>query len=142
MATINATECFGLENKGAIAPGYKADFFLFDDMNKINIRTVFKDGRAVVDNGQLTMDLNNQTFVETERLRNSVRYHELTVEHFHIPLKTNKANIIEIIPNSLVTRHIIEKVEKNNAGFFQTSITNDQLKLAVIERHHLKIKLV
>ncbi|PFP24605.1 adenine deaminase [Bacillus sp. AFS073361] len=138
MATINAAECFGLENKGAIAPGYKADFFLFDDMNKINIRTVFKDGKAVVNNGQLTMDLNTQTFVETERLRNSVRYHELTEKHFHIPLRTNKANIIEIIPNSLVTRHLIEKVEKNDGGFFQTSITNDQLKLAVIERHHLK----
>jgi adenine deaminase len=33
---------------------------------------------------------------------------------------------------------LIEKVEKNDGEFFQTSITNDQLKLAVIERHHLK----
>jgi adenine deaminase len=138
MATINAAECFGLKSKGAIAPGYKADFFLFDDLNKINITNVFKDGIAVVENGQLTTELNNQTFVETERLRNSVRFHELTESHFHIPLKTNKANIIEIIPNSLVTRHSIEKVETNNVGLFQASIKNDQLNLAVIERHHLK----
>jgi len=138
MATINAAECFGLKSKGAIAPGYKADFFLFDDLNKINITNVIKDGIAVVENGQLTTELNNQTFVETERLRNSVRFHELTESHFHIPLKTNKANIIEIIPNSLVTRHSIEKVETNNAGLFQASIKNDQLNLAVIERHHLK----
>ncbi|MFP5112397.1 adenine deaminase [Bacillaceae bacterium C204] len=138
MATINAAECFGLKSKGAIAPGYKADFFQFDDLNKINITNVFKDGIAVVENGQLTTELNNQTFVETERLRNSVRFHELTESHFHIPLKTNKANIIEIIPNSLVTRHSIEKVETNNVGLFQASIKNDQLNLAVIERHHLK----
>ncbi|MEH7304804.1 adenine deaminase [Neobacillus drentensis] len=138
MATINAAECFGLEDKGAIAPGYKADFFLFDDIKKLTITKVFKDGKVVVENGQLTMELSNQTFVETERLRNSVRFYELTKNHFHIPLKTNKANIIEIIPNSLVTRHIIEKVDTNESGFFQTSIINDQLKLAVIERHHLK----
>lgn len=138
MATINAAECFGLEAKGAIAPGYKADFFLFNDMNRINITKVFKDGIAVVENGQLTMELNNQTFVETERLRNSVRFHELTESHFHIPLKTNTANIIEIIPNSLITRHIIEKVETNDSGIFQTSTMNDHLNLAVIERHHLK----
>ncbi|MEH7503975.1 adenine deaminase [Neobacillus drentensis] len=138
MATINAAECFGLEDKGAIAPGYKADFFLFDDLEKINITTVYKDGMAVVENGSLVIESQNHTLVETERLRNSVRYHELTENHFHIPLKTNKANIIEIIPNSLVTRHIIEKVNTSDSGIFQTSIIDDQLKLAVIERHHMK----
>ncbi|MDR7238222.1 adenine deaminase [Neobacillus drentensis] len=138
MATINAAECFGLESKGAIAPGYKADFFLFDDLEKIKITTVFKDGIAVVENGRLMIESQNHTLVETERLRNSVRYHELTENDFHIPLRTNNANIIEIIPNSLVTRHIIEKVDRSDLGLFQPSINNDQLKLAVIERHHLK----
>ncbi|WP_066251004.1 adenine deaminase [Neobacillus drentensis] len=138
MATINAAECFGLESKGAIAPGYKADFFLFDDLEKIKITTVFKDGIAVVENGRLMIESQNHTLVETKRLRNSVRYHELTENDFHIPLRTNNANIIEIIPNSLVTRHLIEKVDRSDLGLFQPSINNDQLKLAVIERHHLK----
>jgi adenine deaminase len=138
MATINAAECFGLDDKGAIAPGYKADFFLFNDLEKMKITSVYKDGNAVVENGRLVVELDNQTFGETERLRNSVRYHELTESDFQIPLKTSKANIIEIIPNSLVTRHIIDKVETNDCGIFQTSTPNDQLKLAVIERHHLK----
>ena len=59
MATINAAECFGLESKGAIAPGYKADFFLFDDLEKINITTVYKDGMAVVENGRLVIEPQN-----------------------------------------------------------------------------------
>lgn len=29
MASINAAECFGLMDKGAIAPGYKADFIFW-----------------------------------------------------------------------------------------------------------------
>ena len=138
MATINAAECFGLEAKGAIAPGYKADFFLFDDLENITITTVYKDGIAVVENGQLIIESQDHSLVETDRLKNSVRFHELTENHFQIPLKTNKANIIEIIPNSLVTRHIIEKVNASDSGIFQPSIINDQLKLAVIERHHMK----
>jgi adenine deaminase len=138
MATINAAECFGLEAKGAIAPGYKADFFLFDDLEKITITTVYKDGIAVVENGRLIIESQDNSLVETDRLRNSVRFHELTENHFQIPLKTNKANIIEIIPNSLVTRHIIEKVNACDSGIFQPSIIKDQLKLAVIERHHMK----
>jgi len=138
MATINAAECFGLQTKGAIAPGYKADFFLFDDLEKLIISDVYKDGIAVVENGTLVIETQSQTFVETERLRNSVRYDEILEHHFHIPLKTNKANIIEIIPNSLITRHLIEKVDVNETGIFQTSINKDHLKLAVIERHHLK----
>ena len=40
----------------------------------------------------------------------------------------------EIIPNSLVTQHVKEKVKVEN-GFFVPSIENDQLQLAVIERH-------
>ncbi|NHC40552.1 adenine deaminase [Bacillus sp. MM2020_1] len=138
MATINAAECFGLESKGAIGPGYKADFFVFDDLEKIKITTVFKDGMAVVENGRLVIESQNPTLVETERLRNSVRYRSLTENDFQMPLKTNHANIIEITPNSLVTRHLIEKVDRSDLGLFQPSINNDQLKLAVIERHHLK----
>lgn len=138
MATINAAECFGLEAKGAIAPGYKADFFLFDDLENITITTVYKDGIAVVENGRLIIESQDHSLVETGRLKNSVRFHELTENHFQIPLKTNKANIIEIIPNSLVTRHIIENVNANDSGIFQPSIIKDQLKLAVIERHHMK----
>jgi adenine deaminase len=138
MATINAAECFGLRTKGAIAPGYKADFLLFDDLEKLNISDVYKDGVAVVENGTLVIETQSPPFVETERLRNSVRYDEILEHHFHIPLKTNKANIIEIIPNSLITRHLIEKVDVNETGLLQTSINKDQLKLAVIERHHMK----
>lgn len=137
MATINAAECFGIEDKGAIAPGYKADFLLLDDLNTIKITDVYKEGKVFVKNGILVKELIINHAKETNRLRNSVRFHDLTEEHLHIHVKNSKANIIEIIPNSLVTRHIIEKVDICERGRFQSSINNDLLKLAVIERHHL-----
>lgn len=137
MATINAAECFGLEEKGAIAPGYKADFILFDDLKKIKISQVFKDGVPVVENGVLLTDIANTHQKEVDFLTTTVHFEDVSAAQFQIPLKNKRANIIEIIPNSLITSHIVQQVETCPNGFFQPSIKTDQLKLAVIERHHL-----
>lgn len=137
MATINAAECFALEDKGAIAPGYKADFILLDDLETIKIRQVYKDGIAVIKDGMLVHYPSNNFPLDTGTLRNTVRFDEMTENQLRIPLKSNKANIIEIIPNSLVTHHTIEEVTTCHQGFFQPSVCEDQIKLAVIERHHM-----
>ncbi len=138
MATINAAECFGLGDKGAIAAGYRADFSLLDDLETVKISHVYKDGKAVVEDGLLVIDCkNNHKEVSLNALGKSVNFEEITETNFQIPLRFNKANIIEIIPNSLVTRHIVEEVDTCGQGFFQPSTSNDQLKLAVIERHHM-----
>ncbi|MEH7418390.1 adenine deaminase [Neobacillus drentensis] len=137
MASINAAECFGLDDRGAIAPGYKADFILFENLETIQITDVYKDGLAVVKDGLLIADLGNANTSISASIKDSVRFHELEEDSFQILLKDTKANIIEIIPNSLVTIHRIEDVDICELGLFQPSIKADQLKLAVIERHHL-----
>ena len=134
MATINAAECFGLEDKGAIAAGYKADFSFVDDLETIKISQVYKDGMAVVQDGKLIIDCNNH---HKKGLKKSVHYDEIMKIDLTISLSSKKANIIEIIPNSLITRHIVEEVDICDKGFFQPSIRDDHLKLAVIERHHM-----
>ncbi|WP_342429757.1 adenine deaminase [Neobacillus sp. FSL H8-0543] len=137
MATINAAECFGLSDKGAIAPGYRADFILLDDLKTIAIADVYKDGKIVIENGLLVNDWNGSLEPESDLLRKTVRFAEVTKNLFDISLNTIKANIIEIIPNSLVTRHITEDIRTCEKGLFQPSTDADQLKLAVIERHHM-----
>jgi len=137
MVTINAAECFGLNEKGAIAPGYKADFLLLNDLETIEISEVYKDGKKVIEKGQLVNWPENKPAEASESLKNSVHMKEITEHDFQIPLRTPKANIIEIVPNSIVTHHLVEQVDISSQGCFQTSIEKDQLKLAVIERHHL-----
>jgi adenine deaminase len=134
MATINAAECFGLQEKGAIAAGYKADFSLVDDLETIQISHVYKDGMAVVQDGKLISECSNN---HENSMNQSVHFDEILKSNLTISLSSKKANIIEIIPNSLITRHIVEEVDICDYGFFQPSITADQLKLAVIERHHM-----
>jgi adenine deaminase len=137
MATLNAAECFGLTEKGAIAPGYKADILILSDFETVAISKVFKNGKLVMENGCLVdVPVNGTSFI-SERLKNTVHFHDLSQENFHIFFKNPKANIIEIIPNSLVTRHIVEDVVVDENNRFKPSIEKDQLKLAVIERHHM-----
>jgi len=47
MATINTAEYFGLKKLGAIVPGYLADIIVFDNLKKLNIKMVFKNGVLV-----------------------------------------------------------------------------------------------
>lgn len=136
MATINAAECFDLNNKGAIAPGYQADFLLIDDLEEITIQQVFKNGEAVVVNGELSNSIENNLKVP-EKLNTTVFFHDLSEEDLQVPLTNNRANIIGIIPNSLLTNHLIEEVDINQMRMFQPSTKKDLLKVALIERHHM-----
>lgn len=45
MATLSAAERFGLHDRGALAPGRRADFCIIDDPEKFVVRQVFVGGR-------------------------------------------------------------------------------------------------
>ncbi|MGX7174618.1 adenine deaminase [Enterococcus ratti] len=135
MATLNAAECFDLKNLGAIAPGYQADFFLTDDLAKLSIKDVFVKGKIIVRKNQLEIDqFPTQINSYTKKLP-KMNVQPLTLQSFTLPLVSEKAHIIEIIPNSLLTNDQIEEVLCQD-GKFLPSVEKDQLKIAVIERHH------
>lgn len=137
MATINAAEFFRLRSLGAIAPGYQADLLILDDLHSISINKVIKRGQCIVENGEV-----NKTVIK--RKDNSkelavklpkINMKELRKNDLEIPLSSELCNVIEIVPNSLMTYHRIEKADIDE-GYFSTSVSKDQLKIAVIERHH------
>jgi adenine deaminase len=134
MATINTAECYKQDNIGAVSPGYKADFILLDNLDKLSIHKVFKDGECIVENGELKEEL----FVKHAYLDDSlpeINSSLLSLRDLKLPLKSNFCHIIEVIPNSIVTNHVKDKVNVED-GYFQPSIELDQLKLVVVERHH------
>lgn len=141
IASLNAAECYGLDRKGAIAPGYDADFLILDDLHSVQIEQVYAKGKRVAENGQhLSESINKNGYEiasnEYKSVMNSINTKPLSIEDFQIKCnQTTKANIIGIVPNSLITKHVIEQVNET-AGYFVPSIENDQLKIAVIERHH------
>ncbi|WP_315067279.1 adenine deaminase [uncultured Clostridium sp.] len=137
MATINAAEFFGLRSLGAIAPGYQADLLILDDLHSILVNKVIKRGKCIVENGEVNDAIikGSENNKELASKLPMINMKELRKSDLEIPLSSELCNVIEIIPNSLMTYHKIEKADINN-GYFSTSISKDQLKIAVIERHH------
>lgn len=134
IATLNAAECFGLKTKGAIAPGYEADLLILNDLQTVNIDRVYKHGKLVVKKGQL-LEPSTSNIAPPCSIVNSVNLKPISWEQLQIPLTdSSMANIIEILPNMIVTKHLIEEVNTAN-GVFQYNIEKDQLKLVVAERH-------
>lgn len=135
MATLNAAECYGLYEKGAISPGFKADFLLLDDLNEITISEVFVDGISVASNGTFTGQISVPPS-PPEHLMKSVNIHEIKSEELSIKLgESDKIHVIELIPNQLVTKKRILQAKVEN-GEFLSSTEEDLLKMAVIERHN------
>ncbi|ELK47557.1 adenine deaminase [Halobacillus sp. BAB-2008] len=134
MASLNAAECYGLTDKGAVAPGYKADLILFDDLNDPVISDVYKEGKHVAKNGSYIGPAPGRKDLASA-ITNTVHLPELSEVSLKIPMESSKANVIKINPNSLRTDHNVEHVQVEN-GSFLPSVEEDQLKLAAVERHH------
>lgn len=135
MATLNATECYRLSTKGAVAPGYDADFLFVEDLETLKITHVFKQGALVAEHGRATLSFHPASSETEPKLLQSIRCRPVTESDLRIPMtKGNKAHVIEIIPNHLHTNHLVTEVDVRD-GAFSPSVERDLLKLVVVERH-------
>lgn len=131
MASINTAEYFKINNLGAIAPGYKADFLVLDNLKDFNPQKVFKNGKLVAENGNM---VNLETVPELPKLRGSVNVKWIEYDDFRIPAASDVVRAIEVIPNQLVTKSTLAKVNVVN-GNAEANVEDDVLKIMVIERH-------
>lgn len=131
MATINVANCYGLRDKGAIAPGYKADFIVFDDPKSFRIQEVYKEGRLVVKKGEVLI---SQEAIRDTRVLQTVKLPDIKLESLEIPLKSDYVKVIGINSDSLITTKCIRKIDRQD-GRFVSNPKMDILKLIVVERH-------
>ncbi len=132
IATINAARHYGIKDAGAILPGRRADLLVFDNLDEWKPRQVYKDGRLAVDNGRLLQEGRN---CDSSSLEHTVNLAPVTVESFRLPLKTDMANVIGLVPYQIVTNKAALSVKRVD-GCAVSDVENDILKLAVLERHH------
>ncbi|OES43515.1 adenine deaminase [Domibacillus iocasae] len=131
MATINNAVCHGLQDKGAVAPGYQADLLIVENIETLQPETIIKNGQIV--------DLNNvksRPALVPESVKSSINIKKLTKEALQIPLEDGqKAMVIGVVPGRIITNKIAANV-KTKGGFFVPDVERDQLKIVVCERHH------
>lgn len=132
MATLNTAECYGLKDLGAVAPGFRADFIILSDLNKVIIDEVYKNGKLVAKSGKLMINSPSDK-TAPEKLLSSVKLPLFTKQDLEINLKKSEVNIIEFIPNKLETLHSIGEVDLEG-GIFRPDIEKDLLSLVLIDR--------
>ena len=135
LASLNAAECYGLETKGAVAPGFDADLLFISDVREAAVTKTMVAGRTVAENGRTVYEQSAGSYSPDQALLDTVRLKApLTESDFHIPIQEGKKmNVIEMIPNHLETRK--KEVPAPSADAFRPDTENDLLKIAVAERH-------
>lgn len=129
IATINTARHYRLQNLGAIAPRYWADFIVFDDLKKFSVRQVYKKGVLVAEDGKFLAK--TPARVPLPRSTMNLRYRP---ENFVVKAARGKIRVIQIIPDQIVTKEIIETPKAGN-GELVSDPARDILKMVVIERH-------
>ena len=125
VASHYAARYFLLNNKGAIAPGYLADFVVLDNLTDVNVEMVFKRGRQVYEkDGDVLL---TEPEIDPDIL------HGVT-DTVHMPdldlsqLALGDAPLIGLIPGQIVT----ENLGRANG----VDVSRDVVKMVVCERHH------
>lgn len=126
LATINAARIYGLDGIGAIAPGYRADLVMLDDLEKVTVRDVYFGGKPV---RELCMTPKMPPVQES--VRHSVRLPPLDKKSLALP-DQEEYPVIQMVENQIITQKTI--VSKGEAhGMLEDGRL---LKIAVVERHH------
>lgn len=129
IASINTARHYRLQNLGAIAPRYWADFIVFDDLKKFRVRQTYKKGLLVAEAGAYLAK--TPARVPLPRSTMNLRYRP---ENFSVKAKRGKIRVIQVIPDQIVTREIIATPKAEN-GDLVADPARDILKMVVIERH-------
>jgi adenine deaminase len=136
MATLNVADYFRLDDLGAIAPGFRADFVVFDRLSRFQIRKVFKDGVLVAEDGRMVKASRPwEISGKTRGPFRSVHLKALKKEDLSLRATHPLAKVIQLVPNQILTRKVMKKVIVKN-GVAHPNPGEDVLKAVVVERHH------
>lgn len=132
MATIQPAEYFGLKNTGAIAPGYKADIAVVDNLHNMNVVEVYKDGKLEAQNKKI-LNTNITALKDKnkfDKVYTSFHMKELKPEDFVVKETGEFMRVIELVNGELLTNE--QALPYNGIG---VDMEQDIVKLAVVERH-------
>jgi adenine deaminase len=124
-ASLNPALWHGLQELGAIAPGYRADVLVLPDLERFVPERVLKNGRPVEDFPHADVP---------DWVRHTVRIGAFGPEMFRIPWTGGDVRVIGVIPGQIVTDDLVA-TPPVWAGEALADPGQDLAKIAVVERH-------
>lgn len=132
MATLNAAECFKLDDRGAIAPGLRADIVLFDNLEDFNVSKVFIKGEEVGRDGKYLPEIKKHSI---EKVRGRFTVKDFSKDKLKLQLKSKDVYVIKVLPGGVLTAKETATVNIDENGEFIYDEENDICKVAVVERY-------
>lgn len=140
-ASFAPARLFGLDDRGAIAPGYKADMVMVKTnqphrwASGITVQKVWKNGK-LVDAKQLAEVAQKKSAMPAFSGKN-LNLAAVTPAHFKVDStqREQTVRVIEVIPRKIIT-NALQATLKTHQGDVLADLKQDILKIAVLERHH------
>jgi adenine deaminase len=130
--TLNTAEWFQLHDRGAIAPGRRADLFVFDDLKAPSAKFVYAAGKRA--DVTATTDVN----VPPELLKTIHLPRQLPDTNVYA--KPGQIRVIGVRPNQLITDELhLDPLIRD--GCVVADPQRDILKMMVIDRHSGKARI-
>ncbi len=120
MASLNAFECYGIKNKGAVAVGFAADLVVSDNLIPEKILSVYKDGRLVAENGKALFALPS---IDKCGVTGTVNVAPVTASSLIPKFIPDKTPVMRVLKDTVATKKVFRQ---NTEGLNMC---------AVIERH-------
>lgn len=132
MATLNPATCYQLNDIGGIAPGKRADLIVFRSLEQIDPIMVIKQGMLVAEHGHALFEAKP---LHDPSVLNTVH---LDLSHLNLDLKVQKnpVRVIELVKHNITTTQKNANIHIEH-GKFVYQASEDIVKIASIERHHL-----
>jgi adenine deaminase len=133
LATIGAADAFGLNDRGAIAPGRRADLVVTPDLESFRTDMVLVLGEVVSRDGTPTHGW-PEPAVDDAPVRRGLRIDAGAVD-LTVRASSGRVRVVGLVPGQVVTEALAEEL-RTRSGEVLPDPARDVLKLAVLERHH------
>ncbi len=131
LCTINTARYWNLRDRGAIAPGLRADLVVLEDLTGFRVLQTYHAGRCVAEDGAPLFDA---PATIPDVLRQTMHIGEFGIARLGLPSTGEPVDAVGIVPGQIVTECV--RVEpKVIDGYICADPARDILKLACIERH-------
>jgi len=133
MATINTARYFNLRSMGAIAPGYKADFLVINDLEEFKIEMVIKDSQIVARNGEMVVAVSG-IFPESNGKIGPMNPAKIRLNDLLIEDRGKRIRVIKLVKDNLITEELKLKPKTKN-GKILPDKERDISKILVVDRY-------
>ena len=127
-ASISAARIFGMMDRGLVAPGWRADLVIVDDLESCAVSAVLTAGRVVDE----ALFATRGTLTPVGR--DSVKAARVTAADFAAPGSGATTPVIGVVPGKIITERLSMALPYSD-GARQIDLDQDAVKVAVVARH-------